>query len=87
MSVCFTWRVCWGCWDPRLHSDLVSCYHHVVGFESHNEAYDFLLGWLKIVFKVNQKHFISQSIMGNKNRKVSYLNWRPADQRTNREVS
>lgn len=44
MSVCFTWRVCWGCLDPRLHSDLVSCSHHVAGFESRNEVYDFLLG-------------------------------------------
>lgn len=43
-SVCFTWKVCWGCWGPRLRSDLVSCYHHAVGFESHSEVYGFLLG-------------------------------------------
>lgn len=43
VCVCVTWKVCWGCWGPRLHSDLASYSHHVVGSESHNVAYGFLL--------------------------------------------
>lgn len=53
MCVCVTWRVCWGCWDPRLRSDLASCSHHAAGSGSRNEAYDFLLGWAKTAFTVD----------------------------------
>lgn len=43
MCVCVTWKVCWGCSGPRLHSDPASCSHHAVGSESRSEAYGFLL--------------------------------------------
>lgn len=63
MCVCVlvTWKVCWGCWGPRLRSDLVSCSHHAVGSEIRSEVYDFLLEGNQLT---EDRHFL-QRIVGN----------------------
>lgn len=38
-KIALTWKVCSGCWGPRLHSEQECGYHHAGASASHNVEY------------------------------------------------